>query len=609
MKTRRPAKDVAGGADRKSRTANPKGSVTCDGIGAAPGIVIGPVFPVTPGRLHVPRYQIAEARRGDELERFSEAVRRALEQIARLKQEIDAKAGSVAEEIGDLLEAHSHMLSDSRLVRGIAARIQDGLNAEAAVEDGVAEIAEQYRAITDVYLAGRIDDIEEVGGRLIRNLAKVPMTRFGNVPEGSIIIADEITPADTALMDPARIGGFAATFGGAEGHTAIMARSLAIPAVLGVSGLLEQARRGDVAILDGSGGRIIFNPTDAQIADYQARRARQIEDQRRLARLKELAAVTRDGTAIALRANIELPVEVELANAQGAEGIGLVRTEFMFMNRKSLPDEDEQYEKLATIVRAMKGKPVTIRTLDIGGEKFSDVFAEDYGDDSDNPALGLRAIRFSLRHTDLFETQIAAILRVGALGPIRILLPMISNVDEVRTVRRLIEAVGARLVASGRLEKAALPPVGVMIEVPAAALAADALAGVADFFSIGTNDLTMYTLAIDRANEQVATLYDPLHPAVLRLIQFTVNAAFAAGIPVNVCGEMAGDERIVPLLIGLGLTELSMSASALPRVKARILGLDSEAAGRCAETIMSQSDRARIGAILADFNEMAPQVK
>jgi phosphotransferase system enzyme I (PtsI) len=585
--------------------------VMCDGIGAAPGIVIGPLFPIAPGTLQVPRYEIVASARAAEAARFGAAVERSLEQIAILKNEIEAKGGAIAEDIGGLLDAHSQMLTGSRLVRGIAERVEAGINAEAAVEDGVAEIAEQYRAITNSYLAGRIDDIHEVGTRLIRNLVKAPEanleTRHGGVPKGSIIVASEISPADAALMDPQRVGGFAATLGGAEGHTAIMARSLGIPAVLGIAGLLGHARRGDLAILDGTGGRIIFNPSEAQVAEYTRRHEEHLEREGQLAQLKELPAISRDGVRITLSANTELPVEIELANRHGAEGIGLVRTEFMFMNREVLPSEDEQFEELADIVRGMRGKSVTIRTLDIGGEKFSDAFEGVYGDDSDNPALGLRAIRFSLRHTDLFETQVAAILRAGALGPIRILLPMISNVTEVKVVRRLIDQVRARLVKEGRLADKGLPPIGVMIEVPAAALSADALTSVADFFSIGTNDLTMYTLAIDRANDQVATLYDPLHPAVLRLIQFTVNAAAAAGLPVNVCGEMAGDERIVPLLLGLGLRELSMNASALPRVKGRIRSLDVRAAKRCAETIMVQSDRSRIAAILADFNEMAAQ--
>lgn len=605
MKTSHPDANTGRRVNGKTQQNSAARSATREGIGAAPGIVIGPVFPIAPGRLHVPRYELPRTKRPEELSRFTGAVERSLEQIAQLRKEIAAKAGSVAEEVGDLLEAHSQMLSGSRLVRGIAARIDEGLNAEAAVEDGIAEIAAQYRAITDVYLAGRIDDIQEVGTRLIRNLVEAPMPRYGGVPKGSIIIADEVSPADVALMDPDHVGGFAAVLGGAESHTAIMARSLGIPAVLGVSGLLKEARRGTPAILDGTRGRIIFNPTDGEVAEYRERLAKQAEDEDRLARLRKLPGLTLDGTRIALRANLELPVEVALADAHGAEGIGLVRTEFMFMNRETLPSEDEQFEALAAIVRGMKGQPVTIRTLDIGGEKFADVFREEYGDDSVNPALGLRAIRFSLRHRPLFETQIAAILRAGALGPIRILLPMISHVEEVRAVRRLIEGVQRNLIASGGLDEGALPPIGVMIEVPAAALAADALADVADFFSIGTNDLTMYTLAIDRANDQVATLYDPLHPAVLRLIQFTVNAGAAAGIPVNVCGEMAGDERIVPLLLGLGIEELSMSASALPRVKGRIRSLDAKAAQRCAEAIMASGDRTRIGMILSDFNELA----
>jgi len=307
---------------------------------------------------------------------------------------------------------------------------------------------------------------------------------------------------------------------------------------------------------------------------------------------------------VTLQANLELPREVGQAVAAGAEGVGLLRTEFLFMNRDDLPSEDEQYGALMEILGAMPGRPVTIRTLDIGGEKLTSSLG-DHLTAGLNPALGLRAIRLSLKEQSLLEAQLAAILRAAAHGPVRILLPMISSVAEVVEVRRILKTVARRLKRRGLRLPDPLPPLGVMIEVPGAALAADALARVADFFSIGSNDLTMYTLAIDRAEERVAHLYNPLHPAVLRLIQFAIEAALRARLPVAVCGEIAGDPRFAPLLLGLGVRELSMAANALPRVKSRILGLDMQAATQRARMIMEQFDPGRISMLLDDFNEVS----
>jgi phosphotransferase system enzyme I (PtsI) len=310
--------------------------------------------------------------------------------------------------------------------------------------------------------------------------------------------------------------------------------------------------------------------------------------------------VTLDGTTVALLANLELPREVDSALAAGAEGIGLLRTEFIFMNRPDLPDEEEQYEALRAIVKGMDGRPVTVRTLDVGGDKLA--AALDVQPGGANPALGLRAIRLSLMMPDLLETQFAAILRAGTHGPVRILLPMIATVAETSQARDILAGVARRLKRRGVKIPDPLPPLGVMIEIPGAALASDALAQVADFFAIGTNDLTMYTLAIDRGDEQVAHLYNPLHPAVLRLIQFATEAALRARVPISVCGEIAGDPRYAALLLGLGIRELSMAATALPRVKQRIRTLDLLAATRCARQIMDQSDSDRIAALLDEFN-------
>jgi phosphotransferase system enzyme I (PtsI) len=323
-----------------------------------------------------------------------------------------------------------------------------------------------------------------------------------------------------------------------------------------------------------------------------------------LGRLKRVPAVTRDGEAVTLLANLELPRETEPALAAGAEGIGLLRTEFMFMNREDLPNEEEQYRALKAIVDAMDGRPVTIRTLDIGGDKLAWPLSAHLAE-SANPALGLRAIRLSLKERPLLEAQLGAILRASAHGPVRILLPMISSVTEVRQVRQVMATLVRRLKRRKVKIADPLPPLGVMIEVPGAALSADALAQVADFFAIGTNDLTMYTLAIDRSEERVAHLYNSLHPAVLRLIQFTAEAALRARIPISVCGEIAGDPRYTALLLGLGVRELSMAWPALPRVKQRIRSIDLLAATRRARMIMDQSDSGRIAALLDDFNALA----
>jgi phosphotransferase system enzyme I (PtsI) len=323
-----------------------------------------------------------------------------------------------------------------------------------------------------------------------------------------------------------------------------------------------------------------------------------------LSRLRRLAAITRDGVEIRLEANLELPIELDQALANGAMGLGLVRTEFLFLNRSDLPDEDEQYEFYATLVRGMGGRPVTLRTLDAGGDKLPEALASAALEDAD-AALGLRGIRLSLKERRLFDVQLAAMLRASREGPLRILLPMISTVSEIRRTREAIEQVARRLRRRGVVIPEQTPPLGVMIEVPGAALAADAMASEADFFAIGTNDLIQYTLAIDRSDEQVAHLYNPLHPGVLRLIQFAVEAARRRDIPVGICGEMAGEPRYAALLLGLGLRELSMGPGNLPRLKQRIRNLDMVAATRRAEAIMDQSDSGRIAALLDDFNAMA----
>jgi phosphoenolpyruvate-protein phosphotransferase (PTS system enzyme I) len=575
------------------------------GLGVSPGVAIGPAHVVESGSVTIPEYTLTPDAVDGEVARFNEAATKARRQIKKLKSKALVLPDSASEEIGFLLDAHLSMVTNSRLTRGVERRIkQEHINAEAAIQAEIANIAQTFAEMDDAYLAARIGDIREVGRRLTRNLLKHEYRAFSTLPPDSIILAEELTPADTALLDPKAVGGFATVLGGAEGHTAILARSLGLPAVLGATGLLAGVRNGVTVIVDGVQGRVVIDPSPEVLDEYRNRRAAREREREQLKSLRKLPAVTRDGMAITLMANLEMPRDLEHALENGAQGVGLLRTEFLFMNREDLPDEEEQYAVLRAMVEGMGGRTVTARTMDVGGEKLAGWMSGRYGEPA-NPALGLRAIRLSLREPKLLETQLAAMLRAGAHGPLRILLPMISSVSEVQRVRDIMGQVARRLRRRGVAIADPLPPVGVMIEVPGAALAADALAFAADFFSIGTNDLTQYTLAIDRADEQVATLYDPLHPAVLRLIQFTIEAALRSRIPVSVCGEIAGDPRYTALLLGLGVRELSMSPPSVPAVKKRIRGLDLMEASRRARVIMDQSDTGRIATLLDDFNSMA----
>ncbi len=596
---------MAAKRDKKGKRGGkrPSGERVLEGLAVSPGVAVGEAFLREAGEIQINEYTVSRRQVPAEANRFERAVAKAHGQLDKIRAHADNLHGTAAEELGYLLDAHEQMLSSARLTKGVVRRIEQGrINAEAAVMAEIAEIAANFEGMNDPYLAARAEEIREVGLRLVRSLSDRPYQGFKAVPAGSVILAEEVTPADTALMDPRRVGGFACVLGGAESHTAIMARSLGLPAVLGIAGLLEDVAPGETVIVDGSDGLVILRPTARRLAEYQRRREAMEREARALVRLRTRPAVTRDGVAVALQANLELPREVQQARSAGAEGVGLLRTEFLYMNRDSLPDEEEQTAALLEILRAMAGRPVTVRTLDVGGDKLApSLRPRFYG--TANPALGLRAIRLSLKEPELLETQLAAMLRAGVEGPLRILLPMISTVAEVLQVRKLLTATARRLKRKGVKIADPLPPLGVMIEVPGAALAADAIASVADFFAIGSNDLTMYTLAIDRGEESVAHLYNPLHPAVLRLIQFSVEAALRARIPVSVCGEIAGDPRFTPLLLGLGVRDLSMSANSLLRVKQQVRNLDMQAAARRAQVIMDQTDSGRIAALLDDFSE------
>jgi len=572
--------------------------VRLKGVPVGPGFGIGTVYLHDNGLAPIPEYRVPAGLVERERLRFADSVDRSIKELIALGQKARTLPGATGEELACILEAYEQMLRGSRLVRGADHRIANQrINAEAAVRAEITDLVGAFSAMEDAYLSSRIDDIREVGRRLTRNLVRRP--GLSRLPRGAIVVAEELSPADTAQLNPRLIGGLVTALGARQSHMAIMARSLGLPAVAAASSVMRHARTGAPVIVDGAEGVVIFDPDPDTLAVYRNRRMGFLRTRRNLQRLRDVPSVTRDGVAVHLNANIELPTEADAVLLAGAEGIGLVRSEFMFMNRNTLPTEDEQAAVLTTLVEHMRGRTVTIRTLDLGGEKLGDALDIK---PSANPALGLRAVRLSLVRRDLLRAQFAAILRAAWHGPVRILLPMLCTIEELNQTKAVLAEVVADFRARGRPLPDPMPPLGVMIEVPAAALSADALAREADFFAIGTNDLTQYALAIDRTDEAVAHLYNPLHPAVLRLIHFTTGAAEAAGIPVSVCGEIAGDPSLTPLLIGLGVRDLSMASLAIPAVKQRVRRISKSKALELAHRALGQPDAAHIEALLNQFN-------
>jgi phosphotransferase system enzyme I (PtsI) len=583
------------------------------GIAISPGVAIGPVFGASEPVPQITHHKIQAADIAGEGARLESAIVQSRKQLGKLRARLAILPEESQAEIAPLIDAYIRMLGPSRLIRGVRRRVEETLlTAESAVveeADAIAEaiIAQAEHGMSAEDRAGlerRAEEIREIARRLVRNLTRSPFKSFSALPDGAVLVSESLRPADAALLDPARLAGVATEEGGADGHTAVMLRALGVPAVLGAAGVAHAIRPGDTAVVDGANGTVVLNPSPERLAAARRAAGAFARERQRYARLRRLPAETLDGAAVELQANFELPIELSQIAQSGAIGIGLLRTEFLFMNRETVPDEATQAETYRMIVEAMNGDPVTIRVLDWGGEKDIEALATaglvpEVADT--NPALGLRGIRLLLRQTELLETQFAAILRAGVAGPVRVLLPMVTTVGEVRAAREIYERVGRRLRRRGAQVPDKLPPLGIMIETPGAALSADALALEADFFAIGTNDLTAYTLAVDRAESDVAALYDPLHPAVLRLVQFATEAALRMRMPVSVCGEMAGAPRLTPLLLGLGVRSFSMNAGAVPRVKQRVRSVEIDACARFARRVMEQSDPVRIAELVQGF--------
>ena len=588
------------------------------GIAVSPGVAIGPVFGASEPEPQINQHKIAAADIAGEGARLEAAIAQSRKQLTKLRTRLGALPEESQQELAPLLDGYIRMLGQSRLIRGVRRRIEETLlSAESAVVAEAEAIAGAILAQAEPgmpaddrsSLQRRAEEVREIGRRLVRNLTRSPFRSFAGLPEGAVLISEALRPSDAALLDPSRLAAAATEEGGAEGHTAVMLRALGVPAVLGAVGLAHAIKPGDMAVVDGTTGSVVLNPTAATLASARRSVTAFARQRQRYARLRALPAETLDGETVELQANLELPIELPLIAQSGAVGIGLLRTEFLFMNRETVPDEDTQAESYRGIVEAMGGDPVAIRVLDWGGEKDIEALSSagvvpDVADA--NPALGMRGIRLLLRHSELLETQLAAILRAASAGSVRVMLPMVTTVAEVRAAREIYERVARRLRRRGERIPDRLPPLGIMIETPGAALSADALALEADFFAIGTNDLTAYTLAVDRAEAEVAELYDPLHPAVLRLVQFATEAALRMRMPVSVCGEMAGHPDLTPLLLGLGLRSFSMNAAAIPQVKQRVRTLEIDACARLARRVMEQADPAAIDELLNGFGKPPP---
>ena len=563
---------------------------TLEGLSASGGIASGPVFCLTDeDTVAIPRYAIAASDVGAHWRRFEAAVERARAEIGLLKD------GRNREQT-EILEAHLMMLGDPEFIPQIKKALGDALvNIEAVLKDRVDEAARLLRSTGDAYLAERAVDIEDAFGRVMRLLlrdgsapsaASAPRSpgasRF--VPAGAILVARSIKPSEAIALRDSGLAGIALEEGGATSHVAILARAWRIPAVMGVRGLLDAVSDGDPVVLDADSGALTVDPNPELLAKARAFRASASPSGDAAARALERAE-TRDGAVMTLRANIAFSGETREALESGAEGVGLFRSEFLFIGSDTLPDEETQYKAYRDAVVGMAGRPVVIRTLDSGGDKM---IGEQSSLGEKNPLLGWRAVRYCLDRRDVFRTQLRALLRAGTAGDLRIMFPMISCVEELDAVYEALEE------AKAELERGCVPfardcKCGVMIEIPAAAVCADLLAAKADFMSIGTNDLTQYTMAVDRENAKVAHLFDCFNPAVLRLVKATLDAGKAAGVEVSMCGEMAGDPEAVFLLMGMGLRNFSMSSAAIPQVKALVRMVSLADAEELASAVMGLS--------------------
>ena len=568
------------------------------GYPVSSGITVGNAHLVSTARLEVAHYEVKPDQVEAEVERFDRAMRDAQHELAALKSHIPP--GSPAE-FEAFLDLHHMILNDSALAQAPRELIRTRrANAEWALVQQMERLVERFDEIDDPYLRERKADVQQAVERVLKEMSGKTLTPpAASEEEKLIVVAHDLSPADMILFKKHRFGGFVTDVGGVTSHTAIVARSLGIPAIVGLHHAHKTISEGETLIVDGIQGLLIVNPDPLVLAEYRARQAELKAERKRLKRLKSTPAATVDGTPIELFANIELPQDTAEVIEAGAEGVGLFRTEFMFLNRRDLPKEDEQFEAYREVAQAMKGRPVVLRTLDLGADKALNGSGESHT--MPNPAMGLRAIRFCLAEPQIFLTQLRAILRASHYGKVRMLLPMLAHAHEIDQTLTLIAQAKAQLDERGQAYDKAIP-IGGMIEIPAAALALPIFMRRLNFLSIGTNDLIQYTLAIDRTDDSVAHLYDPLHPAVLTLVAGTIQTATRGGVPVAVCGEMAGDLQLTRLLLGLGLRNFSMHPSQLLPIKERILKTNLAEVQALAQRVLRASDPAKTRELLSKLN-------
>lgn len=575
-------------------------TISLQGVSVSRGIAIGHVHIIQHDQLDVREYRIRSTQLTRELSRFNDAIANARQQLRAIRDHIPA---STSVDISAFIDTHLLMLEDNALTEEPKRIIKERLcNAEWALKLQRDALVNVFDEMEDAYLSTRRDDVDHVVNRILRILLnekpllhEVPDDHLKN----KIIIADDLMPADTVLMQHYGIAAFATEFGGPTSHTAILARSLGIPAVIGLHNAQRFIKNNDFAIIDGTTGTVLINP-DKKIKLFYEKKQKEVKRYySSLGKLKNAPTKSTDGVPIELMANIELPKDFETVRNVGAKGVGLYRTEFLYMNRDTPPDEEEHFETYMAVLKALRGLPLTIRTLDLGADKQVDGAGKQTGPVKSNPALGLRAVRLCLKEPELFKPQLRAILRASAYGPVRIMIPMLTNTQEMQQVLETIDELKASLDAED-IDYDSDIEIGGMIEVPAAAVCADIFAKKLDFLSIGTNDLIQYTMAIDRVNDEVNYLYDPLHPAVLRLIQSTIKAGQKANIPVAMCGEMAGEIEHTKLLLGLGLREFSVHPATLLEVKKIINETDISELESLTKKILNATCGAEIKVLLQD---------
>jgi len=531
------------------------------GIGASEGVSIGKVLLFVEGNIVIPQEIDANSTIEGELAKLENGLKKSKTQLIAIREKVKEKMG---EDKAAIFDGHIMLLEDEDLIEEVEAKITgDKLPAARALREGIDEYREMISQLDDPYLRERAADLQDIGKRWLKNLLEIKINDFSNLEPNTIVVTKDLTPSDTAQIDLENCVGFITEIGGKTAHSAIMARSLELPAVVGVKGVLGEVKDGELVIMDGETGEIFLEPTEKLVEEYKIKQEKIRVEKEELKKLIHEEAVTLDGRKVDIWGNIGSPNDVDAVIESGATGIGLYRTEFLFMNSDHFPTEEEQYQAYRVVAEKMQGKPVTIRTMDIGGDKelpYLDLPKEM------NPFLGYRAIRISLENKDMFKTQLRAILRASQYGQIKIMYPMISSINEIRKANAILEECKKELDEIGKIYDRNIK-VGIMVETPSTAIVAYKFAKEVDFFSIGTNDLTQYFLAVDRGNELVSSLYNSFNPAVLEAIQKVIDAAHHAGISVSMCGEFAGDKRATRLLLGMGLDSFSMSASSGLTVK------------------------------------------